>query len=200
MPPHSTHPGSVSGSCGQPPVEVGAVHHHPGQRHRPTQLPDQPCRVERRPAGQLTAVEQQRRRSRRAPPGGGRWTCRRPRRRSRRPGRGAGQVESSRGQALRASSAYAGPEQLGPRRSRTSPSPSPRSRSRWSRRRPGSRPTGSSRSGPSATRRGPGRACGATALPQYASTSAAVVAAVEARLAGRCCRARSSPRSSPLYS
>ena len=46
------------GLGGQAPVEVGAVHHHLGQRDRAPQLADEAGRMERRARGQLRAVDQ----------------------------------------------------------------------------------------------------------------------------------------------
>ena len=47
-----------AGLGGQAPVEVGAVHHHLGERDRAPQLADEPGRVERRARGQLRPVDQ----------------------------------------------------------------------------------------------------------------------------------------------
>ena len=47
-----------TGLGGQPPVQRGAVHHHLGQGHGPTQLADQPRAVERAAAGQLGPLDE----------------------------------------------------------------------------------------------------------------------------------------------
>ena len=56
--PTSCQPESTPVSAARPPVQVGAVHHHPGQGHRAAQLADQPGRVEGRAGRQLGAVDQ----------------------------------------------------------------------------------------------------------------------------------------------
>ena len=43
---------------GQPPVQLGAVHHHPGEGHGAPELADQSSRVEGRSGGQLGAVDE----------------------------------------------------------------------------------------------------------------------------------------------
>ena len=50
--------GIVPGLGGQPAVEVGAVHHHPGQRDAAAELADQPGGVERRARGQLVPLHE----------------------------------------------------------------------------------------------------------------------------------------------
>ena len=55
---HLVPSGVVPGLGGQPAVEVGAVHHHPGQRDAAAELADQPGRVERRARGQLVPLHQ----------------------------------------------------------------------------------------------------------------------------------------------
>ena len=47
-----------AGLRGQPAIQVGAVHHHPGQGHRSSQLTDQPGGVEGRARSQLRAIDQ----------------------------------------------------------------------------------------------------------------------------------------------
>ena len=52
--PRRVDPGLVQ----EPPVEVGPVHHHPGQGHRAAELADETRRMERRAAGELGPVDE----------------------------------------------------------------------------------------------------------------------------------------------
>ncbi len=56
--PTSCHDGSIAGLGGESPVQLGPVHHHPGERDRAPQLADEPGRVEGRPGGQLGPVDE----------------------------------------------------------------------------------------------------------------------------------------------
>ena len=56
--PTSCHDGSVPGLGGEPPVQVGAVHHHLGEGDRAPQLADQARRVEGRSGGQLRPIDE----------------------------------------------------------------------------------------------------------------------------------------------
>ena len=51
-------PAALDPAAVERPVELDRVHHHPRQRHRAAQLPDEPGRVERRAGGELVAVDQ----------------------------------------------------------------------------------------------------------------------------------------------
>ena len=46
------------GLCGEPPVQLNAVHHHPRQRDRPAELADETGGVERRAARELVAIDE----------------------------------------------------------------------------------------------------------------------------------------------
>ena len=51
-------PAALDPAAVERPVELDRVHHHPRQRHRAAQLPDEPRRVERRAGRQLRALDE----------------------------------------------------------------------------------------------------------------------------------------------